>query len=302
MAEQTHQRAGNVQVVLTDPGQADDANPRVLVRLKDLETSLKTLSRLAIGDQRALTDVGVKTTGSYNTQLHEWAIGRDGGDRTTCYLIAGGPSKVDWSHSALRGLESVGHTHPFVPSDRTAFNPQAAPQVLQALTTPPTAVKTSAPKLNITLMQDDLGYLFPSNQDLYAAYRGDFDRSELVYSPYRLAPDGRLSLTEGGNISVKYGPVVATLVPVLEASLKAGTSDMGRLDASFVESKSLGFFWCAVQFFADHKSILTGTMQAPPTSSKTLNLAEFAMFYPNPMPLNAMRRSEMLAHITKLKG
>lgn len=308
MAEQTRQYAGAfVPAVLTDPRQAHDKNPRVLARLTDLEQGLRILSRLAIGDQSALADAGVETTGAYDTQAHEWAIGRDRGDRTTCYLIAGGPSRVDWSQQVLKGLVSIAHSHPFVPSDRTAFTPNAASSVLQALTTVPATARGGS-KLNIPLMQDDLGYLFPSNQDLAAAYRGDFERPEVVYSPYRLAPDGRLSRTEGGNISVKYGPVLATLIPAVETSAASAPplpgSDLGTEAA---ESLWINFFWCAVEFFADHRSILTGTMQAAPkrapkSTDRTPVDIELAWFYPDPMPLNARKRSDLLGHIRNLRA
>ncbi|ACU71494.1 hypothetical protein Caci_2576 [Catenulispora acidiphila DSM 44928] len=307
MAEQTRQYAGRpTRVVLIDPAQAVDTNPRVLTRLTGLEQGLKILSRLATGDQSALAEVGVETVGGYDTRAHEWAVGRDRGDRTTCYLIAGGPTQVDWSQPVLKGLVSIAHSHPFVKADRGAFRPDAAPLVLQDLTAAQSTGKGAA-KLNITLLQNDLGYLFPSNQDLAAAYRGDFERPEVVYSPYRLGPDGRLSLDQGGNISVKYGPVLATLTPAVETSVRAASPlPAEELNNQAAESIWINYFWCGVEFFADHKSILTGTMQAaPPKKAKPgerrQTNVELAWFFPSPIPVEAQKRSDMLAHITNLQ-
>ncbi|GAA2036056.1 hypothetical protein GCM10009839_41090 [Catenulispora yoronensis] len=298
MAEQTHQFAGPVpKVVLTDPALADDKNPRVLAKFKNLEHSLDILSRLAMGDQSALTEVGVATTGQYNTQLHEWAIGRDRGNRTDCYLIAGGPGEVNWTHPVLTGLASIGHSHPFAAADRKAFVPNTGPLVLPTLTT----WKATSAEQAIPMMPGDLWYLFPSNQDVSAAYLGDFERPEVVYSPYRLAPDGRLSRTQGGALMVKYGPVKATLSQRADALIKDSAMDANAPGgAAAIESVILSMYWCEVEFFAANKSILTGFMKCPP--KRGTQLVEFAWFHQEGIPATAMTRSQCHAYIKRVKG
>lgn len=299
MAEQAQHFAGSTsQVVLTDSTQASDTNPRVLARLKDLRQSLDILSRLAIGDQTALADAGIRTQGAYATQAHEWAIGRDRGDRATCYLIAGGPGEVDWSHPALAGLASIAHSHPFAPADRKQFAPTAGPFV-QTLTT----WMTTTPKRAIPLMPDDLWYLFPSNQDLVAGYVGDFGRPEVVYSPYRLAPGGRLSRTQGDAVSVKYGPVLATLIPNADTTILGSGADAGTpAGLKAIEASCIQHVWCALEFFAGPTSILTGFMHAAPKDSKKVQPVELAWFHQSAIPPDAMTRSQFQERIKRLRG
>lgn len=300
MAEQTQQFAGQLsQVVLTDPAQASDANPRVLAKLTDMRQSLGIISQLALGDQTALAQAGVETRGAYDTQAHEWAIGRDRGDPLAYYLIAGGPGEVNWTHAALTGLESVAHSHPFVPGDRSQFVPDAGPQVVQTLTT----WMTTNAKQPIPLMPDDLWYLFPSNQDLVAGYVGDFKRSEVVYSPYQLAPDGRLSRVDGGGISVKYGPVLATLNARADAIIKDSRLDAAT-DAGVkaIAASCIEHVWCALGFLAGHAPILTGFMHAAPKNAAKVQLVEFAWFHESAIPANAMTCSQLHEYIRRLKG
>jgi len=301
MAEQTQQFRGQLtQVVLTSPAQAGDANPRVLARLRDLEQSLDILSRLALGDQTALAAAGVQTQGAYDTQAHEWALGRDRGDRTTCYLIAGGPGEVNWEHPALTGLASIAHSHPFVPTDRKDFVPNTGPQVLQTLTA---GLTPTAGKIIVPTLPGDLWYLFPSNQDLVAGYVGDFERPEVVYSPYRLAPDGRLSRNQGDWLYVKYGPVLATLMPNADVTIKSSPMDAkSDVGLKAIESSCFQYVWCALEFFVGRKSVLRGFMQAAPKYGNKTPLVELAWFQQSGIPANAMKRSQVLDHIRALKS
>lgn len=300
MAEQTQHFHGRLtQVVLTSPASASDANPRVLAQLRDLEQSLDILSRLALGDQSALAVAGVQIKDTYDTQAHEWAIGRDRGDRTTCYLIAGGPGQVDWEHPALTGLASIAHSHPFVPTDRKDFTPNTGPQVLPTLTK---GLTTTTGKQIVPALAGDLWYLFPSNQDLVAGYVGDFDRPEVVYSPYRLAPDGRLSRTQGDWLYVKYGPVSATLMPKAEDVIRSSPLNAGTdANVKAIESSCFQYVWCEVEFFAGRKSVLRGFMQAAPKYGDKTPVIELAWFQQTGIPANAMKRSQVLDYIRSLK-
>ncbi len=261
-------------VELTDPARAADGTPRIVARLHSAAHGHAVLSRLAVGDQSALVESGVVARRPYETRLHEWGLGRDRahGD---CYLVAGGPNLVDWSHPALRGLEPLAHTHREHAINRGEVGRDLAPTIAAALDE--WLVQMSGVPLGF--MPGDLWYLFPSNQDLGAAYAQEHQESETVYTPFRLGPDGWLSAAVGPTVSVRYGPVLGRLRDDAAQTVRRLGVDLD--DESSVrraEEACLMYLWAPITFSAGETPIVSGVFQVDPVRGVEGRSPQFAWF------------------------
>ena len=261
-------------VELTDPAQALDGVPRIVGRLQSAAHGHLILSRLAAGDQSALIESGIVIRRSYDTRRHEWGLGRD---RSTgeCYLIAGGPNMIDWECAALYGLEALAHTHPQHPINRAEVTRDLAPTVAGALT----EWLTQMSGVPLGFMPGDLWYLFPSNQDLAAGYHGSHQDIEVIYTPYRLGPDGWLSAAAGPAISVQYGPVLARLRDDAAAIVRRSAVILNdEKSVRRVEADCLMYYWAPITVRAGDKPIVSGVLQVDPLRGIDGRAPQFAWF------------------------
>jgi hypothetical protein len=196
-----------------DPADATDDDPRLVIQFSSAEEGRRILGRLATGDAEALRDCGVTTTGEYNTQLHEWAMGRDKNGKF--WLVRGGPGEIAWSQ--LPGMTAMAHTHP-LEKDTLFGRDEVKAGLVTDLGVPEPGSLAEALNtwcdqfpLPIGSMPGRMWYLFPSDADLISSYTTFYDSPEVVYSPYRLGADGWPSLTNGRPLAVVCGPVRAQL-------------------------------------------------------------------------------------------
>lgn len=235
-------------VELTDPALALDDAPRVVARLQSAEHGRAMLSRLAIGDRSALRESGIISRTAYDTQVHEWGLGRQ--TATGMYfLVAGGPSMVNWDAPRLQGYEAVAHSHPAEPIDRSELVAnQLTPRVNAALQEWTSGMYSS---MSISFMPGGLWHLFPSNQDLIASYVAG-QPLEQVYLPYVLTQDGWLSWAPGAAgapLMVEYGPVRAALKPNAEHLVSAGTVDLTNpASMKVMEGNCLQYLYAPLRF------------------------------------------------------
>ncbi len=262
------------RVELTDPAHALDGAPRIVGRLLSAAHGHAVLGRLAVGDQSALAEAGVVSRRSYDTRRHEWGLGRDRvhGD---CYLVAGGPNLIDWDSAALYGLEPLAHTHSEHSINRGEVTRDLAPTLAAALS----EWLTQMSGVPIGFMPGDLWYLFPSNQDLGAAYLGPHQDAAVVYTPFRLGADGWLSAATGPTINVQYGPVLARL--------RDDAADLVRRSAVIlndeksvrrVEADCLLYFWAPITVRAGDRPIISGVLQVDPLRGIDGRAPQFAWF------------------------
>lgn len=267
-------RPGWRPVELTDPAHATDGVPRIVGRLKSAAHGHAVLSRLAVGEQSALVEAGVVTRRTYDTRRHEWGLGRD---RMTgeCYLVAGGPNRIDWESAELYRLEPLAHTHAEHAIIRAEVTRDLAPTLSGALT----EWLTQMSGVPIGFMPGDLWYLFPSNRDLGAAYLGPHQDTEVIYTSFRLGPDGWLSAATGPTISVEYGPVLARL--------RDDAADVVRRSAVIlndeksvrrVEADCLLYFWAPITVRAGDRAIISGVLQVDPLRGIDGRAPQFAWF------------------------
>lgn len=261
-------------VELTDPAQALDGVPRIVGRLRSATHGHAVLSRLAVGDQSALIESGIVVRRSYDTRRHEWGVGRD---RSTgdCYLVAGGPNMTDWECAALYGLEPLAHTHAQHPIDRAEVVRDLAPTVAGALT----EWLTQMSGVPLGFMPGDLWHLFPSNHDLGAGYLAARNETEVLYTPYRLGPDGWLSATGGPTINVQYGPVLARLREDAAAIVRRSAVILNdEKSVRRVEADCLLYYWAPITVRAGDKPIISGVLQVDPLRGIDGRAPQFAWF------------------------
>jgi hypothetical protein len=79
----------------------------VLLRGLDLMTSRALLGRLAVGDLKALAELGLNPEHEQDFQRHEWGLARNS---EGYWLVSGAAGEIDWS--GLGGLSPLAHTHP----------------------------------------------------------------------------------------------------------------------------------------------------------------------------------------------
>ena len=267
-------RLGLVPAELTDPALALDAAPRVLTRLQGLKHGHAILSRLAVGDRSALLEAGVITRQRYDTQVHEWAVGYDR-QNDDYYLVTGGPNKVDWAGATLQGLEAVAHTHPYHPVDHAAVRAALAPTVVGALG----EWLMNMSGYPIAHMPGDLWFIFPSNQDVGSAYYTSHQTTELVYTPFRLAPDGWLSSTEGPTLAVEFGPIRAALKPDAAATVRSLGLDVGAPAGMLAtERRCLQFLSTRITFRAGGDAFIGGHLRVDPLTDEHSNSPHSAWF------------------------
>ena len=287
---------------LTDPAEATDGRPRVLTRMRDRSHGLSMLSRLAVGDRTVLQEAGLSAPSTYDTQLHEWALGWRGADRSY-YLVSGGPTKVDWDGSALAGLQAVAHTHALRAVDRDAVD-EGPP----TSGTPGRRMKVADAlsrwqrhfALPIGAMPGDLWYLFPSNHDIGAVYQAAQSISEFVYTPFRLGPDGWLSREHGQTISVQYGPVTAALRSNAAELVRALPQDDLRAEAGLAaaEKAVVQYLWSPVKFRNGDIIFGGGWMQVDPARGLGGRAPELAWFRESG-PSGAMSRADVRAFVRR---
>lgn len=277
---QPHEPPGGARrwaaVELADPAQAADGAPRIIARLRSAVHGHAVLARLAMGDQSALIETGVLARRPYDTRRHEWGMGRDRvhGD---CYLIVGGPNLVDWRHPALRGLEPLAHTHAEHSVNRGEVGRDLAPTVAAALDE--WLVQMSGVPLGF--MPGDLWYLFPSNQDLGAAYAQEYQEAETAYTPFRLGPDGWLSATAGPTVNVQYGPVLGRLRDdAAEIVRRVGVDLEDESSVRRAEEACLMYLWAPITFRAGEEPIVSGVLQVDPVRGIDGRFPQFAWFRP----------------------
>ena len=263
-------------VELTDPARAADRAPRIVARLHSAAQGHAVLSRLAVGDHSALIESGIVARRTYDTRRHEWGLGRDRahGD---CYLVLGGPNLVDWSHPALRGLEPLAHTHPEHWINRGEVGRDLAPTIAAALGE--WLVQMSGVPLGF--MPGDLWYLFPSNQDLAAAYAQEHQETETVYTPFRLGQDGWLSAGGGPTLNVQFGPVMARLRDdAAEVVRQVGVDVADESSVRRAEEACLMYLWSPITFRAGEAPIVSGVLQVDPVRGIDGRFPQFAWFRP----------------------
>lgn len=261
-------------VELTDPAQALDGVPRIVGRLHSAAHGHLVLSRLAVGDQSALIESGIVIRRSYDTRRHEWGLGRDRA-RGDCYLIAGGPNMIEWESAALYGLEPLAHTHPEHPINRAEVARDLAPTLAGALT----EWLTQMSGVPLGFMPGDLWRVFPSNQDLGAAYLGSHQDIEVVYTSYRLGQDGWLSATSGQTINVEYGPVLARLRDDAANIVRRSAVILNdEKSVRRVEADCLMYYWAPITVRAGNKPIISGVLQVDPLRGIDGRSPQFAWF------------------------
>lgn len=261
-------------VELTDPAQAAYDAPRIVTRLRSTAHGHAALSRLAAGDHRVLIECGVTVRRPYDTRLHEWGMGRDRAHRD-CYLVAGGRHLIDWDHPALRGLEPLAHTHAQHRIDRAEVGRDLAPTLAGALDE--WLVQMAGVPLGF--MPGDLWYLFPSNQDLAAAYGREQQDTETVYTPFRLGPDGWLSTAAGPTVNVRYGPVLARLRDdAADTVRRVGVDLADESSVRRVEEACLMYLWTPITVNAGAAPIASGVLQIDPVRGIEGRAPQFAWF------------------------
>ncbi len=261
---------------LTDPLLAADGAPRIVGRLRGADHGHAVLSRLAAGDQSALIEAGVAARRAYDTRRHEWGMGRDRvhGD---LFLVAGGPTRVDWSSPVLSGLDPVAHTHAGHPINRGEVGRDLAPTLAGALN----EWLAQMAGVPIGFMPGDLWYLFPSNQDLGASYRASVQDAEVVHTPYRLGQDGWLSAASGPTVNIQYGPVLARLRDdAADLARRSGVDPADEASVRRVETDCLVYLWAPMTVRAGTTPIISGVLQVDPVRGIEGRAPQFAWFRP----------------------
>lgn len=265
---------GRGSMELDDAARATDGTPRIVTRLRSAAHGHAVLSRLAAGDHSALVECGVPARRQYDTRRHEWGLGRDRvyGD---CYLVAGGPNLVDWGHPALRGLEPLAHTHPEHGINRGEVGRDLAPTLAGALEE--WLVQMAGVPLGF--MPGDLWYLFPSNQDLGAAYAQEHRETETIYTPFRLGPDGWLSAAAGPPVNVRFGPVLARLRDdAADTVRRVGVDLEDESSVRRAEEACLMYLWTPIIVRAGDAPIVSGVLQVDPVRGIEGRAPQFAWF------------------------
>lgn len=286
---------------LNNPASARDDTPVLLTGVASATQGHAILGRLAIGDQTAIAAAGLQAVLPYDTQVHEWGLGRDP-QSGHHFLVRGGPGMVNWGHPDISGLESVAHTHPYQAVDRGAVAAQLGPTLAEAL------AAWLPCGLPLGYMPGGLWYLFPSNQDVAAAYYTGHQADELVYTPFRLGNDGWLSRAQGDVITVQFGPVRASLLPTAAQYVKSAktridpddnNSETNGLKA--LEQKCLQYLYAPMTVRAGAVTIAAGVLQVDPLKGTDGRSPEFAWVRAT-APDGLRTRAEVHAAIRGFRG
>jgi hypothetical protein len=247
----------------TNPHAPTDEPPRAIVQFDSEQQGLRILGRLAIGDATALRDCGLEPEGEYDTQVHEWGMGRDRDG--VFWLVRGGRGEINWG--SLPKMTAVAHTHP----NDTPFNKQEVIDNLASWLQQPLQgpLRSLADALNawrddpgyptIGFMPGKMWYLFPSDADLVSAYTAFSKSPEAIYSPYRLGSDGWPSQTDGPPLGVACGPVRVQLKKTAAADIVDLL--MARKSVEDVENACITLFLAPVMFTSQ---ISQGFLTCPP--------------------------------------